>query len=73
MNMAVGAYDPATQKALVAAGLNEKCQVYEMQMTRARRKSEANGSAGGGKGDVNNATMLTFNVNALKSVQTDYK
>ena len=39
MNMAVGSYDPATQKALVAAGLNEKCQVYEMQMTRTRRKS----------------------------------
>jgi prolactin regulatory element-binding protein len=82
MNCASGSHDTKSQKTIIAVGHNEKCQLYSCQLARELLSSPEETEVTGRNGVTNrNSTngptghlesRLTFHIEPLNSVQTDF-
>ena len=50
MNVCATSHDPATQRTIIAAGHNEKCQTYELQLAIENVSQENPENNNSGKG-----------------------
>ena len=87
MNCASSSHDSKSQKTIIAVGHNEKCQLYSCQLARElitpQDKESGDHSGKNGVTHRNQTTprqsngqlesRLTFHIEALNSVQTDFK
>ena len=77
MNCAASAFDAKSQTTTIAAGHNEKCQLYTCQLAREiiEEENKTNGvinrKSSPSPKDLN--SRLTFQVRPGKAVQTDFK
>jgi len=79
MNSATSTHDPSSQTTIIAAGHNEKCQLYNCQLAR-EIVSNSDTGAPRENGVINrkasnkseSESKITFQVTPLKSVQTDF-
>jgi len=83
MNCASGSHDTKSQKTIIAVGHNENCQLYSCQLARELLGSTEDTEVAGNNGVTNrNSTnakktgqlesRLTFHIEPLNSVQTDF-
>ena len=75
MNCAASAFDAQSQTTTIAAGHNEKCQLYTCQLAREIIEEErTNGVINRRRPSAKDIkTRLTFQVCPGKAIQTDFK